>query len=166
MPPQLEGGSHDWSSPDLPSFTSVVTYSCGTARKLEETHLDGSTEYHTTQTLTCLWNQTWQPVAVIESNILCCHDNIYECYLTQPFPCKWTKCLEPEDPATFLGLRREWNGMPVPFWENVTYMCQQGLYFVEDRDKAGFSVTCQDNGQFDYPLNWPPCTRGEHRTNF
>lgn len=81
----------------------------------------------------------------------------------QPFPCKWVKCLEPEEPEAFLGLKRNWNGMPVPFWENITYTCQPGHYFIEDRDKIGFTVMCQESGEFDYPQSWPMCVRG---TNF
>lgn len=78
----------------------------------------------------------------------------------QPFPCKWVKCLEPEEPDSFLGLKREWNGIPVPFWENVTYTCQPGFYFIDDRERLSFSVMCKDNGEFEYPSNWPMCIRG------
>ena len=61
MPPELEGGSHDWTSPDLPTYSTEVTYTCGTARKLAQTHTDGTTTLHSSQRLSCKWDQTWEP---------------------------------------------------------------------------------------------------------
>ena len=66
MPPELEGGSHDWEDSSLPSTYTEVTYTCGTARKLAETHPDGSITYHTSQSLSCQWEQNWDPVTVLK----------------------------------------------------------------------------------------------------
>ena len=70
MPPELEGGSHDWEDSSLPSTYTEVTYTCGTARKLAETHPDGSITYHSSQRLSCQWEQNWDPITVFKATRL------------------------------------------------------------------------------------------------
>ena len=55
-----------------------------------------------------------------------------------------------------------WDESPVEFGHNVSYMCQEGLYFEMDRDMIEFQVTCLETGSWDEPLFWPGCVQTVH----
>ena len=42
------------------------------------------------------------------------------------------------------------------FGENATFKCESGdIYFEQDRDMRSFDLTCQTNGRWNAPFEWP-----------
>ena len=73
----------------------------------------------------------------------------------------WYQCIDPPSPFG-LNIKHTWDGVPVDFGDNVTYVCEhEGVWFEEDRDKVGFEVTCLPDGSFLEPDIWPHCVRSE-----
>ena len=67
----------------------------------------------------------------------------------------------------------DWFGYPIPFGEQVRFVCQRGYFFEEDPSQIDVTYTCQDGsneeykdmkGFFDIPKmeeDWPRCLLGE-----
>ena len=129
------------------NYMANLTYHCGSAR---EFLLSGGS--HTlTESMTCQWDRTWTPKSEIHE-------------------CDWVACLKPPIPpkSTFLRVT-DWFGDPIPFGEQVRYVCERGYYFEEDPSQVDVKYTCQDGsaeeykdkrGFFDVPEeegDWPRC---------
>ena len=65
-------------------------------------------------------------------------------------PCVWHACIDPPLPEG-KGLKHDWNpAVPVEFGDTVFYSCaRENLYFEHDRDFAGFTLKCEDDGSFE-----------------
>ena len=90
----------------------------------------------------CNWNKTWTR-----------HDSLDEC--------KWVACLYPPEPPVETRLSSTWDNNPIEFYDNNTYVCQEGLYFEWDRDMPEFNITCLPGGAWDEPIIWPICLAGK-----
>lgn len=59
------------------------------------------------------------------------------------------------------GLKYNWNGNPIPFYDNVTYSCEKSnMFFENDRNIKTFTVECLNDGSFAEPFrldDWPLC---------
>ena len=118
------------------SYGSVLSYQCGLARQFYEPELG---ELYQQRNMTCNWNTTWT-----------LRDSLDECV--------WTQCLYPPEPPELSLLTSTWSGQPVEFHENVSYVCQEEeTYFQWDRDQLEFNVTCQPDGSWPEPEEWPVC---------
>ena len=118
------------------SYGSVLSYQCGLARQFYEPELG---ELYQQRNMTCNWNTTWT-----------LRDSLDECV--------WTQCLYPPEPPELSLLTSTWSGQPVEFQENVSYVCQEEeTYFQWDRDQLEFNVTCQPDGSWPEPEEWPVC---------
>ena len=128
-----------------------LTYHCGTAREFKLP--DGS--FTPTESMTCQWDKTWTPTSEIDE-------------------CDWVACLKPPIPPASTNLRvTDWFGDPIPFGEQVRFVCQRGYFFEEDPAQIDVTYTCQDGsneeykdmkGFFDIPEkeeDWPRCLLGE-----
>ena len=118
------------------SCGSRLTYECGLARRF----LDPESEQHYDERLMqCNWNTTWTLTDTLD-------------------PCVWVACLYPPDPPEGAAIRLEWDGSPVEFNTNVSYVCESDdLYFEWDRDMPDFNVSCLEGGVWDEPKEWPVC---------
>jgi len=66
-------------------------------------------------------------------------------------------CINPPLPPS-LGLKYDWGGNPVPFYQNVTYSCAMAnLYFEKDKNMKSFPLECLNDGTFEEPAVWPQC---------
>ena len=91
--------------------------------------------------MTCNWNTSWTLVDTLD-------------------PCDWVACLHPPDPPPEALLALDWDGNPVEFGGNVSYVCSdEDLYFESDKDMAEYNITCLDDprGTWDEPKEWPVC---------
>ena len=129
------------------NYMTNLTYSCGSAR--EFFYADGS--HSPTQSMTCQWDRTWTPTSVLGT-------------------CDWVACLRPPLPPASTNLRvTHWFGDPVPFGEDVMFVCERGYYFEDDYSLKGVNYTCEDGlnvglehlrGFFHTPdkdEDWPRC---------
>ena len=123
----------------------MCRYRCGSAR--EFFNPDGTQSQE--QSMTCQWNRTWMPTNRLGT-------------------CEWVACLQPPKAPTSSNLRvTHWFGQPIPFGEQVKFVCSPGYYFEEDYHQSHVSFTCQDGsnpgfdaGYFDspeYDVDWPRC---------
>ena len=117
------------------SYGSVLRYQCGPARKFYDPELD---ELYPERNMTCNWNATWTT-----------RDYVDECV--------WTQCLYPPEPPGNTLLLSTWGGDPVEFYDNVSYVCPEGLYFEWDREMPEYNLTCQTDGSWIEPPVWPIC---------
>ena len=54
-------------------------------------------------------------------------------------------------------MRFVWDGSPVEFGQNVSYVCEEeGLYFEAGREISEFNVTCLTDGSWR-DVVWPRC---------
>ena len=133
------------------NYMANLTYHCGTAREFKLP--DGS--FTPTESMTCQWDKTWTPTSEINE-------------------CDWVACLKPPIPPASTNLRvTDWFGDPIPFGEQVRFVCQRGYFFEEDPSQIDVTYTCQDGsneeykemkGFFDIPKkeeDWPRCLLGE-----
>ena len=125
------------------SYGSVLRFQCGLARQFYEPELE---EFYQERNMTCNWNMTWTPRDYLDS-------------------CVWTQCLHPPEPPETSLLLSTWDGEPVEFYDNVSYVCQQeDFYFEWDRNILEFNVTCQPDGSWPQPSEWPVCLSCEYQT--
>ena len=108
---------------DFPqNYMANLTYSCGSAREFH--YADGS--HSPSQSMTCQWNRVWTPTATLGT-------------------CDWVACLSPPLPPSSTNLEiTHWFGDPIPFGEDVMYVCKNGYHFEEDYHQVGVNYTCQD----------------------
>ena len=118
------------------SYGSRLRYECGMARRF----LDPETEVHYDEKwLQCNWNNSWTQTDTLD-------------------PCVWVACLHPPHPPEGLGVRLDWDGEPVEFNANVSYVCESDdLFFEWDRDLPEFNISCLEGGSWDEPKEWPSC---------
>ena len=118
------------------SYGSRLRYECGMARRF----LDPETEVHYDEKwLQCNWNNSWTQTDTLD-------------------PCVWVACLHPPHPPEGLGVRLDWDGEPVEFNANVSYVCESDdLFFEWDRDLPEFNISCLEGGSWDEPKEWPIC---------
>ena len=123
---------------ELRTYGSRLRYQCGKARKF----LDGETgQHYVDRWMTCNWNTSWTLVDTLD-------------------PCDWVACLYPPDPPPEALLALDWDGTPIEFGGNVSYVCaNEDLYFESDKDMTEYNVTCLDDprGTWDEPKEWPVC---------
>ena len=129
------------------NYLTNLTYSCGSARNFITD--SGAVEF---QNMSCQWDRSWLPSAKLAS-------------------CDWIACLKPPTPPPSTNLRvTHWDGQPVPFGEDVHFVCARGLKFEEDPTQEEITYSCQDGsapktkkGFFDVPEkeeDWPRCLQG------
>ena len=132
------------------NYMANLTYDCGTARKF----LNSDGVHSQTQSMTCQWDKTWTPTPQLDE-------------------CDWVACLKPPQPPASRNLRvSDWDGEPIPFGQQVRFVCKRGYKFEEDPTQVDVKYTCQDGthrdykdsrGYFDVPVNeedWPRCLIG------
>ena len=89
--------------------------------------------------MTCNWNKTWTQ-----------HDTLDECI--------WTQCLYPPPQPDGTNLDMLWDGDPVDFYDNVSYVCNdEEIRFEWDREIVEFNVTCLPGGNWEEVTEWPTC---------
>lgn len=101
--------------------------------------------------MTCQWDRSWTPTTDLGT-------------------CDWVACLRPPLPPASTNLRvTHWFGDPIPFGEDIMFVCERGYYFEEDYNQHGVNYTCQDGlnvglehlkGFFNIPEkeeDWPRC---------
>lgn len=120
------------------SYGSQLRYECGLARKF----LDAVTgENYTERWMSCNWNNSWTQPDSLDT-------------------CVWVQCISPPRPTNNTQLFLQWQGEPVEFYSNVSYVCREDeLYFEWDREMVGYNVSCQEGGGWDEPGEWPLCVR-------
>ena len=132
------------------NYMANLTYDCGSAR---EFFYDDGTQAKT-QSLTCQWDRTWALTADLGV-------------------CDWVACLKPPLPPASTHLRNtDWFGEPIPFGDQIRYVCERGYQFEEDPSQVDLFYTCQDGsdeehkdkrGFFDVPGSedeWQSCVLG------
>ena len=132
------------------NYMANLTYDCGSAR---EFFYDDGTQAKT-QSMTCQWDRTWTPSAELGE-------------------CDWVACLKPPLPPASTHLRNtDWFGEPIPFGDQIRYVCERGYQFEEDPSQVDLYYTCQDGsdeehkdkrGFFDVPSSedeWQRCVLG------
>ena len=50
---------------------------------------------------------------------------------------------------------------PINFYSYVSYVCDEGYWFEEDREQEDYLVMCKPDGTFKYPDEWPKCVNSE-----
>ena len=120
---------------EMRSFGSQLRYECGSGRRFFDTELE---EHYEERWMTCNWNLTWTKYESLDE-------------------CVWIQCINPPPPPEGIGLVSNYEGEPVEFYDNNTYVCLEGLYFEWDRDMPEFNITCLPGGAWDEPLEWPIC---------
>ena len=121
---------------DLRSYGSRLRYECGPARKFFDPEAE---EEYPERWMQCNWNTSWT-----------LHEKLDECI--------WVQCLYPPDPPAGTLLASTWNGDPVDFRSNVSYVCESDdLYFEMDREMTEYNITCMPGGNWDEPDEWPVC---------
>ena len=89
----------------------------------------------------CNWNKTWTPVDSLDA-------------------CVWTQCIRPPQPPEYTLLSLDWDGSPVEFSSNVSYVCgSDDAYFESNREAGEWNLTCLDDGTWEDPKPWPVCLR-------
>ena len=135
----------------LRTYGSVLSYQCGLARKFFDPELE---EFYQERRMTCNWNMTWTTRDYLDS----CGKQIIFLSKTEYFLSVWTQCLYPPQPPPESLLISTWDGEPVEFFENVSYVCEEEeFYFEWDRNIPEFNVTCQPDGSWPPPEQWPVC---------
>ena len=134
------------------NYMANLTYHCGSARQFLQP--DGS--HQETESMTCQWSKQWTPKSTLN-------------------PCDWVACLKPPAPpkSTFLRVS-DWFGDPIPFGQQIRFVCERGYYFEDDPAQVDLLYTCQDGsaeehkdkrGFFDVPqeeADWPRCVLGNN----
>ena len=65
--------------------------------------------------------------------------------------CKWVACLKPPTPPASTNLQvTDWFGDPIPFGEQIRFVCERGLYFEDDFHQTEVAYTCQDGSNKDF----------------
>ena len=132
-------------------YAFLTRYYCGSAREF----LESEGGHSPSKSMTCQWDKTWAPTSTLTT-------------------CDWVACLKPPVPPASTNLRvTDWFYEPIPFGEQIRYVCERGYYFEEDYSQIDVSYTCQDGsdsdhadkrGFFDVPqeeLDWPQCVMGK-----
>lgn len=132
--------SSDQEDFEYKSYGTQLRYECGLARKFYNEELNTT---YDERYMTCNFNKTWTV-----------HNSLD--------PCIWVQCLYPPEPPPEANLIRKWDGSPVNFTHNVSYVCSQDdLYFEWDRDLPDYNVTCLPGGSWSTPTVWPICINCE-----
>ena len=120
---------------EMRSFGSQLRYECGLGRRFFDTEIE---EHYDERWMTCNWNTTWTKYESLDE-------------------CVWIQCINPPQPPEGTGLVSNYEGEAVEFYDNNTYVCQEGLYFEWDRDMPEFNIACLPGGAWDEPIVWPIC---------
>ena len=120
---------------EMRSFGSQLRYECGLGRRFFDTEME---EHYEERWMTCNWNTTWTKYESLDD-------------------CVWIQCINPPPPPEGTGLVSNYEGEAVEFFDNNTYVCQEGLFFEWDRDMPEFNITCLPGGAWDDPIIWPIC---------
>ena len=120
---------------EMRSFGSQLRYECGLGRRFFDTEME---EHYDERWMTCNWNTTWTK-----------YDSLDDCV--------WIQCINPPPAPEGTGLVSLYEGDAVEFYDNNTYVCQDGLFFEEDRDMPEYNITCLPGGAWDEPIVWPIC---------
>ena len=73
--------------------------------------------------------------------------------------CEVVACFNPE---IIVNMYNTWTGRPIQFYDTVTYGCNQGYYFEDDRYREFVTVTCTPWGTYQYNGDgeMPKCVQG------
>ena len=122
---------------EVRSAGSRMRYECGLARRFYNLELSSNGTYQE-RMMQCNWNRSWTPESSLD-------------------PCVWVQCINPPPPPGGSGMRFVWDGSPVEFGQNVSYVCEEeGLYFEAGREISEFNVTCLTDGSWK-DVVWPRC---------
>ena len=102
--------------------------------------------------MSCLWDRNWTAINKLD-------------------PCDWVQCLKPTKPPLSTNLRvTYWNGNPINFGDQITYVCDKGYHFEDDPYQVNIKYQCQDGtkpkttrGFLNTPASddqWPKCAEG------
>ena len=121
---------------EMRSSGSRLRYECGIARKF----LDPETgDTYDERWMTCNWNKTWTLVDSLDD-------------------CIWVQCLYPPEPPPNTHLSLTWNGEPVDFHDNASYVCtDEDTYFEVDKEMLEYNISCMPGGSWNTPDIWPIC---------
>ena len=104
------------------NYMANLTYHCGSARKF----LLSTGGHADSQAMSCQWDRRWTPGHTLQA-------------------CDWVACLKPPTLPASSNLRvSDWFGEPIPFGEQVRFVCERGHFFEEDPDQVDVKYTCQD----------------------
>lgn len=103
--------------------------------------------------MTCQWDRNWTNTNILD-------------------PCDWVQCLKPPTPPHWTNLRiTDWDGLPIPFGDRITYVCEKGYRFENDPYQENVKYECQNGtkpnskrGFFNTPdadEKWPKCLLGK-----
>ena len=124
----------------MKSYGTTLRYECGIARKFYDEAFD---EFYDERNMTCNWDKRWTLPDQLD-------------------PCVWVQCINPPSPPASSQLRLVWDGAPVNFTHNVSYVCQEEeLYFEWDRDMLEYNVECLTDGIWAEPDEWPVCVESK-----
>lgn len=140
-PPQVpSNGSITWLQGEngADNYSTVIQYKCVKGSQFDT---DNDTVGDSVSIITqCLWSKDWSPWAKLPACIFT--------HCPDPFPI-------PTDSNLF-ALTTNWTEIKKNKW----YKCGDGRYFETDRSLTQFSMTCLEDGTFNFTNkreNWPTC---------
>ena len=103
---------------------------------------DSSKTNYTSLPMECQWNGDFTPIETLTG-----------------YTCVAYKCTNPPVPTSDLHLIREYdeNYPLIDFGQNVTYRCETGYYFENDKEQELFMLQCNEDGTWSQHLPWQKC---------
>ena len=143
-----------WQFQPLTKYGTTLEYKCTLGQEFLVPLLNGKTQKSIN--MTCAWNEQWTP-----------NENLYNCTCKEyddwhlksnDNVFKGVKCVDPPIPPPSVHLVRNYTeGTMITFGDTVSYTCQDGYYFGDDKSMVSFSLTCFDNGTWETPDIWKEC---------
>ena len=72
-----------------------------------------------------------------------------------------THCLTAPDPPTQTSLEAIWDGEPVDFDTEITYICSRKQKFYDDFYQENITVLCKNGNIWETPQVWPNCVESK-----
>ena len=76
-----------------------------------------------------------------------------------------TSCTDPPIPPADSNLVLLPHPPEIPFWQTVSYGCEEGHFFDHDRDAFSIEVRCKNDSTWEVPNQWQGCSRPEGKTH-